>query len=536
MRRPGLISHLTLIVLLAAGYFAAGKFGLSLASVHVSASPVWPPTGIALAALLLLGYRVWPAILAGAFLVNLTTAGNLLTSLGIASGNTIEALVGAWLVNRYAAGRSVFERPQDAFKFFLFAGALSTALSPTIGVTSLALGGYAPWADFPSIWFTWWLGDVGGALVVAPALILWGVDPGVRWGRARLVEAAALLLALVVVSLVVFNGLLGHDLSRRSLTFLCVPLVVWPAFRFGTRETATAGLLLSAFAAWGTLHGYGPFLTGSANEALLLLQAFMGVTNVMALPLAAVVAQERRVREVLEQQAADLSRSNAELEQFAYVASHDLQEPLRMVTGFVQLLDRRYRGRLGKDADEFIRFAVDGAARMKELIQDVLAFARAGTTGRLPAPTDCSDALDQGIANLSLAIQESGATITRGDLPTVMADHLQVVQVFQNLLSNAIKFRGDRRPEVQVKADRQGSDWVFSVLDNGIGIDPAYTSRIFNIFIRLHTREKYPGTGIGLAVCKKIVSRHGGRIWVESAPGKGSTFFFTLPAGDDPPG
>ncbi|MGH2670758.1 MAG: MASE1 domain-containing protein, partial [bacterium] len=223
MRRPVFLRDLAIFLLLGAVYFVAGKFGLALASIHASASAVWPPTGIALAAALLLGYRVWPAILIGAFLVNLTTAGNLATSIGVGAGNALEAIAGAWLVNRYAGGLRAFDRPQDSFKFFLLAGLLSTALSPTIGVTSLALGGFARWADFLPIWFTWWLGDVGGALVVAPALILWGVDHQVRWSRARMIEAVALLLALVLVSLTVFNDLLGAALSRRSLTFLCIP-------------------------------------------------------------------------------------------------------------------------------------------------------------------------------------------------------------------------------------------------------------------------------------------------------------------------
>jgi signal transduction histidine kinase len=533
VRRAVSVGYLAGLFLLGSVYLVAGKFGLTLASVHVSASPVWPPTGIALASLLLLGFRYWPAIFAGAFLVNLTTAGTVATSLGIAAGNTLEAVCGAWLVRRFAGGPRVFDRPQDTFKFVALAGLLSTALSPTLGITSLALGGFAPWSEYGPIWLTWWLGDVGGALLVAPVLILWGIDPRVRFGRARVLEAGALVAGLVLVSLVVFAGLFGAELSRRALTFLCVPLVIWPAFRFGQRETATACFILSAIAVWGTLRGYGPFLLGTPNEALVLLQAFMSVTAMMALPLAAVVAEWRRAQQAIEQQAAELARSNAELEQFAYVASHDLQEPLRMITGFVQLLERRYRDRLDQDAGDFIRYAVDGASRMRDLIHDVLAFARAGATGRAPAPTDCGRALDQAIANLGLAIDESGAVITREDLPTVLADRLQVVQVFQNLLGNAIKFRGERRPEVHVGVERQGSEWVFRVRDNGIGIEPAYTGRIFNVFQRLHGRDRYPGTGIGLAVCKRIIARHGGRIWVESDPGAGSTFYFTLPVAQE---
>jgi signal transduction histidine kinase len=232
----------------------------------------------------------------------------------------------------------------------------------------------------------------------------------------------------------------------------------------------------------------------------------------------------------LERQKQELARSNAELQQFAYVASHDLQEPLRMVTSYVQLLERRYRGQLDADADDFIAFAVDGAARMQQLIQDLLAYSRVGTRGQPFAPADCQVVLNQVLSDLQVSIQESDAVVTRDPLPTVMADATQLGQLFQNLVGNAIKFRGDRRPEIHVSAERrEDGHWLFSVRDNGIGIEPQYAERIFLIFQRLHTRDEYPGTGIGLAICKRIVARHGGRIWVESEPGKGSIFYFTLP-------
>ncbi len=232
--------------------------------------------------------------------------------------------------------------------------------------------------------------------------------------------------------------------------------------------------------------------------------------------------QRRRVEE-------ELARSNKELGQFAYVASHDLQEPLRMVTSYVQLLARRYRGKLDGDADEFIGFAVNGAARMQQLINDLLTYSRVGTRGKEFEPTNCEVILQQSLKNLQIAIEEKQAIVSHDPLPTVMADNVQLGQLFQNLIGNAIKFQGTEPPHVHMSASRNGNGWVFSVRDNGIGIAPEYAERIFVIFQRLHTREKYPGTGIGLAVCKKIVERHGGRIWVESEPGKGATFYFTMP-------
>jgi PAS domain S-box-containing protein len=243
------------------------------------------------------------------------------------------------------------------------------------------------------------------------------------------------------------------------------------------------------------------------------------------------VTERKEAEEFLRVKTEELARSNRDLEQFAYVASHDLQEPLRMVTSYVQLLARRYNGKLGSDADEFINFAMDGSIRMRKLINDLLTYSRVKTQGRALEPTDCETVLNQSLDNLKVAIEENKALVTHDSLPKVMADSPQLVELFQNLIGNAIKFRGSEPPRIHVSAGRNGNGWIFSVRDNGIGIAPEYSKRIFIIFQRLHSREKYAGTGIGLAICQKIVERHGGRIWVESEVGKGATFYFTLPAG-----
>ena len=230
----------------------------------------------------------------------------------------------------------------------------------------------------------------------------------------------------------------------------------------------------------------------------------------------------------VQQRTAELARSNAELEQFAYAASHDLQEPLRMVASYVTLLAQRYQGQLDKDADDFIAFAVDGAKRMQQLIEDLLAYSRVGTRGKEFKPSNLNSIVDEALENLQVLIGEQDAVVTRGDMPTLNADRTQLGQLIQNLLGNAIKFRGKEAPRVHITAEKFGKEWQFSVEDNGIGMDPKYHDRVFAIFQRLHTREEYPGTGIGLAICKRIVERHGGRIWFESEPGKGTKFQFTL--------
>jgi PAS domain S-box-containing protein len=238
----------------------------------------------------------------------------------------------------------------------------------------------------------------------------------------------------------------------------------------------------------------------------------------------------RKRAEALTRQTEELARSNADLEQFAYVASHDLQEPLRMVTGYCDLLQRRYKGKLDSDADDFITFAVEGARRMQELVRGLLAYSRVGPQGQTLEVVDATSAFERAVANLSLAVKESGGTVSHGRLPALRADSSQLEHVFQNLIGNAIKFRGDEPPRVHVRAARKADMWLFSVKDNGIGIDPRYEEKVFAIFQRLHGRGKYPGTGLGLAICKKIIERHGGHIWFESEPGKGTTFYFTLPA------
>ena len=226
---------------------------------------------------------------------------------------------------------------------------------------------------------------------------------------------------------------------------------------------------------------------------------------------------------------AEMRRSNTELEQFVYVVSHDLQEPLRMVASYTRLLAKRYQGRLDADADDFIHYAVDGAERMRALLNDLLEYARVGTRGKPFKLIWCEDVLEKALTNLKVAIEDSGAIVTHDYLPMLVADEGQLVQLLQNLIGNAIKFCNQELPKIHVSAERRDWVWAFSVRDNGIGIDPQHAQRIFEMFKRLHTREEYPGTGMGLAICKKIVERHGGHIWVQSQPGEGSTFYFTIP-------
>jgi diguanylate cyclase (GGDEF)-like protein len=301
MVRSRFLRDLAVLAALTCTYFIAGKLGLKLASVHASVSAVWPCTGIALAALLIFGYRVWPAVLAGAFLVNLTTAGSVATSIGIAVGNTLEPLVGCYLVSRVAGGRRAFERAQDIFKFAFLAGMVSTAISATVGVTTLALEGFADWAMYGPIWCTWWLGDAVGAIVVTPFLLLWWENPRLNWSRKQIIELTFLFLGLFVTGWIVFGDRLHFGLKNYPLEYLCIPFLIWVAFRFGRRNAATAICALAAVATWGTLHGFGPFSRDSQNTSLLLLQSFMGIMAITTLTLAAEITQHKRAEEYVRQ-------------------------------------------------------------------------------------------------------------------------------------------------------------------------------------------------------------------------------------------
>lgn len=306
------------IATLAMVYFVAGKFGLSLASQNPSVSPVWAPTGIALAAVLVLGYRAWPGILLGAFLTNISTAGTPATSLAIAVGNTLEALMGGFLVNQFAGGRAAFDKPQGIFKFVVFAGLIATAVSATVGVTSLALAGFASWTSYASIWLEWWLGDMVGALVVAPVLAIPRRPEDRPWNRNKVLEAFLLVACLYLTAAGVFGGWFFAGTSY-PLEYLTLPIVLWAAIRFSQRDAALATLLLSAIANRGTLQGVGPFVQPSQDLSLLLLQVFTAVVALMAITVGSVILERKRAARILQ------DREQA-LEQNQKVVQHEREQ------------------------------------------------------------------------------------------------------------------------------------------------------------------------------------------------------------------
>lgn len=372
-----------IFVALASVYFLVGKLSLHLALVHPSATAVWPPSGMALAALVLLGYWAWPAIFLGAFLVNVTTAGSLATSICIAAGNTLEALLGAFLLKRFAHGRHAFDRAQDIFKFAALAGILSPVVAATFGVTSLSLAGFADWSRYNDIWLTWWLGDTVGITVVAPALILWANNFQLREERDRFFEATTLLGCLVIVSEVVFNGLSISSINELPLGLLCIPLLLWAAFRFGPRETSVATLVMSAVAIRGSLHGLGPLAQRTEQDSILWVQAVAGIASVMALAVAASVTERKRFERMTLHLAALVESSNDAIvgksmdgfivswnkgaeHMYGYTAKEAIGKPISMlappdrVEEMPQILDKIMRDEMTRHY-ETVRLRKDGS-------------------------------------------------------------------------------------------------------------------------------------------------------------------------------
>jgi signal transduction histidine kinase len=345
-------------------------------------------------------------------------------------------------------------------------------------------------------------------------LAVWKYLPSARWGLVAKIDTKEALAPVISV--------------RNWTLFICI-------------VTACAGLLAAFYVSKSIARPIqvlqkGVEIVGSGNLDYQVGMSSDDEIGRLSRAFDAMTENLKKItssRDELNKVTIELERSNQELLQFAYVASHDLQEPLRMVAGFTSLLERRYKDKLDRDAQEFIRFAVDGAVRMQKLIDDLLTYSRVGSHHIPFEAVDCNYLLDQAIINLRVAIEESHAVITRGNLPMVPCNGLQMIQLFQNLISNAVKFRGTDPPRIHIAAERRGEEWLFSFRDNGIGIDPQYHDRIFKIFQRLHSRDEYAGTGIGLALCMKIVELHKGRIWMESELGKGTTVYFTLPEPGD---
>src|SRR5437667_443778 len=473
-------------------YVLTGKLGLSVASVHASATAVWPPTGVALAAFLTLGYECWPAIFAGAFVVNISTAGSVATSLGIATGNRLEAPVGAYLVNRFGTGVRTFERAQDVFKFAGLAAVLSTIVGATTGVASLSLAGHAAWADWGRIWLTWWLGDMTGALIVAPLLILWIQNPRPDLVRRRPLEAACLCLVTILVGLAVFGeGVVFFGLRTFLLTFFCTLPLLWAAFRFRQREAAVLIAVLSGIAIWAMLRGSGPFAGVTANESLLLLQSFMGTVSVMILSAAALVEERRRVDRDREDLLAREQAARAEAEgagrakdEFLAMLGYELRNPCAIIISAVSVLDRI-------ESQEDFAVRARGAIRhqithLSRLVDDLLDVAHVAS-GKIVLscqPLNLATSVQRCVSVLAgTGRLERHIVDVQAEPAWAHADPTRLDQIVSNLLANAAKYTPPGGT-IRVRVRGEGDEAVVRVADTGIGIPVGLLPRIFDLFVQ----------------------------------------------------
>jgi len=514
-------------------YFLAGKLGLKLAFLHASASPVWPPAGLALGALLVLGYRTWPAIFVGAFLVNVTTAGNFGTSLAIGAGNTLEALCGAWLVNRFADGIDVFERSKNVFKF-AFAAVASTVVSPTIGVTSLALAGFADWPRYGAIWMTWWLGDAAGDLIFAPVVILWGIRPRWRWSGKKDLEVGLLLLLLILLGEAVFGGWFPISAKNYPIAFICGPVVIWLAFRMSQRETATGIFILSAIAIWGTLHNFGPFVMETENQSLLILQTATAVLAITALALAAEMAERRRAEEALTKEKSLVESANRTKDNFLAMLSHELRTPLTpVVAGLETLSNQRARNEGEKSVLEMIRRNIEVETRLIDDLLDVTRISK----GKLDLKFATLDAHKAVLNVVEICRSEAGAKRIRVNVALravdhyVRADEARFQQMIWNLLKNAIKFSREEGEVMISSANESPHQLTITVQDNGVGITSDPIDRIFDPFEQAggSLQQRFGGLGLGLAISKSVAQAHNATLVAKSeGVDCGSTFSVTM--------
>ena len=538
---PRKIPTLPAIGALALIYFIAGKLALRLAFLHASASPVWPPAGIALAALLVLGFRVWPAIFVGAFLVNLTTLGNILTSLGIASGNTLEALCGAWLVNRFAGGARVFGRPQDVFKFAL-AALVSTTVSPTFGVSSLAVGGFAQWSSYWPIWLTWWLGDASGVLVIAPLLLLWSVPATQRtWNQKQVLEVSVLLLLLVVLAETVFGGWLPISARNYPISFICGPIVIWTAFRFTPRETATGIFILSTIAIWGTLHGFGPFILQSENQSLLMLQSWTAALTITAMAIAAAITERNSTQVALEQQKDAVEAANRTKDNFLAMLSHELRTPLTPVMAALDTLEADgSRSSGAKNSLAMIRRNVELESQLIDDLLDLTRIAKDKLQLRF-GPLDSHEVINNVVEICRPQAQARNLTLQlnlRAGTHYVLGDAAKYQQIVWNLLKNAVKFTAENGEITISSSNPEPQLLAIAVHDTGIGIEPEVMNRIFDPFEQGERafQRRYGGLGLGLAISKSLAQAHGGTLIARSeGHDRGSTFILTMKTVPAPP-
>jgi signal transduction histidine kinase len=520
------------IILLAAAYYGAAQLGFAFAFATKQVTAIWPPTGLALAALCLGGRRYWPGVALGAFTANIASHEPLLTALGITVGNTLEAVIGATILLRIPGFRPSLERMRDVLGLVFGAGVISTLVSATIGILSLMAGGLVKSGQFVPVWRVWWLGDLGGDVLVAPVLLVFGailIATPRRFASALALPAAA-AAGLSVFGVIVFR-------SDQPLDYLVFPVLFGIGLRLRQPGATLGSLALACVAVWATKHGYGQLATGSPDDQLLRAQTYVGVAGLTAMLVAAVRTERQAaedqvsvVERTVAERTAELSAANRELEAFSYSVSHDLRAPLRAIDGYARAIEQDYGERLDEDGHRMLDRMRLASQRMGQLIDELLTLSRLTRKPMQRTRVDLS-ALARGIVEEINEAEPAGrGCFTVSDGLVVEGDKELLRTALRNLLENAWKFSAGREhPAICFARTGPGAN-TFVVRDNGVGFDMQYADKLFRPFERLHKQADFPGSGVGLTTVLRVIRRHGGDVWAESAPDQGASFFFTLTA------
>ncbi len=517
-RKYGYFSDLAEIIALFAIYFSTANLGLSLDAVSRFATLIWLPSGIAAAALLLFGYRLWPGIIIGAFLVNLLHGAPLFVAVGIGIGNTLEALVCTYLLKRNGFSYSL-DHLRDVLLLVLLAMPLSAFIGATIGVSSLFLGKVIASSAYYLTWEAWWTGDMISILILTPFLLTWRKWPRDKASVKRIAEIGILTLLVLAVGLIVFLGLFHADDRSYPITYLVFPSLVWASLRFGQRGATSAMFAFSMLAIVGTIRALGPFLPGRLSESLLLLQSFMGIIAITSMILAAVTAERRE----LEQRK----------DEFISMVSHELKTPLTTIQGYAELLHERFAQQGNQEALRYISKMVTQIGKLSKLIADLLDIAKI-QVGRLAFTKETVDVdllVREVVEDLQHTTSQHQISIEGGiEQREIVGDRERLGQVLINLITNAMKF-SPCAERIVVRLTHTHDTLTVSVQDFGIGISKAHQQMVFERFYRVYNDQDrtYPGLGIGLYIAHGIIERHKGKMWVESVEGRGSTFSFSLP-------
>jgi signal transduction histidine kinase/CheY-like chemotaxis protein len=538
------ISYAGGLVAIGVIYFALAKGGLALASIHPSATPIWPPTGVALAAVLLWGYRTWPAIFTAAVIANATTAGSVATAIAIATGNSLEAVVGAYLINRWSSGCNTFSTPNSVAKFALICFVIATPISASIGLTSLATAGYIERTNFANAWVTWWLGDVTGALVIAPVIVLWASGHYHAFNRNEFLETVGVLATAAAVGLIAFSPLIEQTPSRGPLGFLAILPMLWAALRRGPRDTATVALVLAGMTIWGTLTGGGPFTTADLNVSFLLVLMFLISITVPSLLLSADVEVRKKAEESLRRAQIELERkvaertqelelANAAKSRFLAMASHDLRQPLHALGLFVAQLRTPLKSAERTKTIE----RVDATRKeMNEMFNSLLDMSRLDAGILTPKITEFPIArlLQKIETAFDQATREKGLRLrVRRSDAWVRSDAMLLERILLNLVSNAVRYT--LRGGIIVGCRRRGEMLRIDVWDSGPGIRKDQKQNIFGEFFQLPAPERNPygGLGLGLAIVDRLRVLLNHQIDLASTVGRGSRFAILVPMADE---